>query len=39
MDIIPLMQAIYDKAFISVQINGYVAGPFSIKCSFDKAVQ
>jgi len=33
MKIIPLMQAIYDKALSSVQINGYVAGPFTIQCS------
>jgi hypothetical protein len=33
MKIIPIMQAIYDKAFSSVQINGYVAGPFPVECS------
>jgi hypothetical protein len=30
--IIPPMQAIYDRAFSWVQINGYVAGPFPIQC-------
>ena len=33
MKFITLIQAIYDKAFSSVQINGYVAGPFSIQSS------
>jgi len=30
---ITLIQATYDKAFSSVQIKGYVAGPFPIQCS------
>ena len=28
-----LIHAIYDQAFSSVQINGYVTGPFPIRCS------
>jgi hypothetical protein len=33
MKFITLIQAMYDTAFFSVQINGYVAGPLPIQCS------
>jgi hypothetical protein len=32
MKFMTLIQAMYDKAFSSVQIKGYVAGPFPIQC-------